>query len=199
MVSRRIAPDFITTGYASMNRKLMGTVTVVLFSMLAMLRPSDVAAQEYAPPYDGLQAGADAAARGEARRLAAIRLQLDSIELAKWYGGLPPGNEGVFFFQGGRFAAGLRVPGFAAWYPGFGPWQPYLVGGVPYAAIAPQSIGQRQVQTGPNRWESHPVYEGEFDGGAAGRRSKIIKTPGFFGSGSLGSSPVNSGPGPREF
>jgi hypothetical protein len=21
-----------------------------------------------------------------------------------------------------------------------------------------QSIGQRQIQTGPNRWESHPVY-----------------------------------------
>lgn len=28
----------------------------------------------------------------------------------------------------------------------------------PYYSPTPQPIGQRQVQTGPNRWESHPVY-----------------------------------------
>jgi hypothetical protein len=44
----------------------------------------------------------------------------------------------------------------------FQPW-PYLPGDIygygAYYAPARQPIGQQQLQTGPNRWESHPVYD----------------------------------------
>jgi len=44
----------------------------------------------------------------------------------------------------------------------FQPW-PYVPGNIygypAYYQPARQPIGQQQVQTGPNRWESHPVYD----------------------------------------
>lgn len=41
------------------------------------------------------------------------------------------------------------------------PASPSVYGGYVYptAPLVRQPIGQRQVQTGPNKWESHPVYE----------------------------------------
>ena len=112
---------------------------VVLALLLGCALSSTVStssADEPPRPYDALRAGADAAARHEARRLSAIRMQLDTIGLMKWNAGLPPRNYDRFY------------------YYGVGPW----LTRIPFASIARQSIGQRQVQTGPNRWESYPVY-----------------------------------------
>ncbi|MCO6456918.1 MAG: hypothetical protein J5I93_16590, partial [Pirellulaceae bacterium] len=126
----------------------------ILLVCAPVVASSAVAQEPVDPrPYDGLQAGADAAAQHEIRRLAAIGMQIDTIEWLKASAGLPPSGSGIIYYHGG-------------WLPGhrgdfnrqFTPWFPYLVGGVPYAAIAPQPIGRQEFQTGPNRWESHPVF-----------------------------------------
>jgi hypothetical protein len=86
-------------------------------------------------PYDALTAGAESYWYHEAQRRRDIDRQLGLI---------------------GRFRE--RV-----WFGGgdiFEPW-PIVAGdiwGYPFFDPIPQPIGQRQIQTGPNRWESHPVY-----------------------------------------
>ncbi len=49
----------------------------------------------------------------------------------------------------------LRIEQIRATRPGY----PSFLWGYPDFYYAPQSIGQRQVQTGPNRWESFPLYQ----------------------------------------
>jgi len=63
------------------------------------------------------------------------------------------------------YGAGPLWGGYSNWgYPlsVFQPW-PYVPGDIygyrAYYAPARQPVGQQQLQTGPNRWESHPVYD----------------------------------------
>lgn len=139
----------------------------------------------YPRPYDGLQAGADAAAQHETRRLAAIHMQLDTIEWLKAAAGLPPSGSGIIYYHGG-WSPGYRGPHELQ----FGPWFPYLVGGVPYAAIAPQPIGRQEFQTGPNRWESHPVFAPPAALPATHLPPAVAPPP---------VAPPPAGGGPREF
>lgn len=67
-------------------------------------------------------------------------------------GGYGPGGYGPGGFGPGGFGA-LSV--FQPW-----PYVPANIYGYPaYYQPARQPIGQQQLQTGPNRWESHPVYD----------------------------------------
>jgi hypothetical protein len=93
-------------------------------------------AQDYplaARPYDGIQAGLDAFRLAEERRHASVAGQLAL-------------NQQLFFWPASSFGAPVIYSPF-----GF----PLST----YGYVARQPIGQRQEQTGPNRWESHPVYE----------------------------------------
>jgi len=61
----------------------------------------------------------------------------------------------------GRWGAGGRGRGWFGPQTVFEPW-PYVPGdiwGYTYYSPMRQPIGQHQMQTGPNRWESHPVYD----------------------------------------
>lgn len=97
-----------------------------------------------------------------------------ALGTAAWYGA---GGQGYFRDPPSLdylYATGRRSAyGYGAWGRGltplygggysrdiFSPW-PYVPGdiyGYQWYNPVPQSIGQRQIQTGPNRWESHPVY-----------------------------------------
>jgi hypothetical protein len=113
--------------------------------------------------YDGFQAGAESYGRAEAERQAAVRRQVQLNDLMRWRVGLPPAN-GVFY-------APLPVRPWIA--PGYGFSDPYEAWGqvvFPYPGIyadalayravpaSRQPVGRIGVQTGPNRWESRPVY-----------------------------------------
>jgi len=79
----------------------------------------------------------------------------------------------------------------------FSPW-PYVPGdiyGYQWYDPVPQSIGQRQIQTGPNRWESHPVYASppgvaSFESPPPALRERVLRE-----------SPASAAPRrrPREF
>lgn len=127
----------------------------------------------YAAPYDGIQAGLDSYALGEARREEQINRQLSANEQMRWWRGLPPsyapsasyryppsldyvyvtGRRGLF----GRY----RERVYFGTADVFAPW-PYVPGDV-WGSVDTSGVrhpsGQRHTQTGPNRWESHPVYD----------------------------------------
>jgi hypothetical protein len=118
-------------------------------------------------PYDGLQAGADAQRYHETLRQRATDRQLGLIGDMQWYSGLPTwygGNTYVYrpFSLDHLYAYGPGRSRAGPWRDGyvFAPW-PYVPGdiwGYQHEQPVRQSLGQRQVQIGPNRWESHPVY-----------------------------------------
>lgn len=85
---------------------------------------------------------------GDAERLRQVQRQLSIQDAIRWQNGLPPA------------ALGLRPPDVPPvppdYYYGYNPR--WLYGWGAYTDSAPQPIGRRQVQTGPNRWESFPVY-----------------------------------------
>jgi hypothetical protein len=102
-------------------------------------------------PYDGFQAGAEAHAIGEAQRLDAIDRQIGWNQLFKWRAAV---GTTTFYdpYVPGGFGWGWDDP-FSSW--------PYSVGrivGPGFLDPVRQPIGRREVQTGPNRWESFPVY-----------------------------------------
>jgi len=123
----------------------------------------------YAPPYTSADASRDAYLRGEARRQSLVAQQLGAIERLKQYASsYLPYDRDIYY----RPAYGPRVLhprleyGRSALYSRgviggrFEPW-PVVEGdiwGRPYLRSVEQPIGQRQTQTGPNRWESHPIY-----------------------------------------
>jgi hypothetical protein len=137
--------------------------------------------------YDGLQAGADAYETAEEQRRERIDDQLylnDAMrarygwplasESVVWYGnargyGRPLGIDYAYAYSSdplpGRRGGRLYFERY--WSPPlsvFEPW-PYVPGdiyGYNFPPVIRQSIGQRQGQTGPNRWESHPVYADEL-------------------------------------
>jgi len=134
----------------------------------------EVAAQQ-PRPYDGIQAGLDAFRLAEEQRQARVAQQLAQTDQFKFWAGLPTSRGEVIYY-------GYPPPYAAAMYPragldyvyayGYGrygyrpptvfePW-PYVPGDIyGYRDYRPirQPIGQWQGQTGPNRWESHPVYD----------------------------------------
>jgi hypothetical protein len=133
-------------------------------------------------PYDGLKAGEEAYQQGEVQRQQRLNDQLYLNDAMRtrygwfpsggvvWYGnagfgyGPPVGIDYAYAYSSNRLfgrTRGLNVQRY--WAPPlsvFEPW-PYVPGdiyGYNYPPYVRQSIGQRQIQTGPNRWESHPVY-----------------------------------------
>jgi hypothetical protein len=130
-------------------------------------------------PYDGIQAGLDAFRLAEEQRQAQVAQQLAQTDQFKFWYGLPI-SRGETIYYG-------YLPGYGPVYPAaaftranrdyayayghhayasgpltvFEPW-PYVPGDIyGYIDYRPirQSIGQWQGQTGPSRWESHPVYD----------------------------------------
>lgn len=141
--------------------------------------------QEPQISYDGIQAGADAYDLAEAERRARIddQLYLNDAMRARygwrpegsvaWYGAAgytaPMGVDYAYAYSSERLPPRYRQRLYVDRYYAppltvFEPW-PYIPGDIYGYVIPPrirQSIGQRQVQTGPNRWESHPVYADEL-------------------------------------
>jgi hypothetical protein len=108
-------------------------------------------------PYDGIQAGIDAWRVGEARRLDAIDRQIGWNQLFRWQAATQTSSSIVYNPYIGEYdyAFGLNAAS--------GPWAPSAfdfrpIWGYGYYESIRQPIGQRQIQTGPNRWESHPIY-----------------------------------------
>lgn len=137
---------------------------VLLFAMLFTAVATSLAADEFVVrPYDGIQAGLDAHAVGEARRLDAINRQIGWNSLFRWQAATQTSSSIFYdpYIPGFDYAYRLGPSGV-----GFGGWQPSAFDfrpcwGYGYYEAIRQPIGQRQVQTGPNRWESHPIYSDE--------------------------------------
>ena len=127
-------------------------------------------------PYDGIQAGLDAFRLAEEQRQAAVATQLATNDLMRAWSGLPL-TRGTTTFYGYPGVAPAFTPavmdldfayGFAyrRFVPGpplsvFEPW-PVIPGDIYGFVVTPpvrQPVGQWQGQTGPRRWESHPVYD----------------------------------------
>ena len=158
----------------------MRLLTIGVGCWLALLAISS--AQEIRP-YDGLRAGDDAYQAAEEQRHGRLNDQLylnDNMRArfgwvpsgsVVWYGnaglgyGPPVGIDYAYAYSSnrllGRRARSLYIERY--WSPPltvFEPW-PYVPGdiyGYYFPPLVRQPIGQRQIQTGPNRWESHPVY-----------------------------------------
>jgi hypothetical protein len=116
-------------------------------------------------PYEGIQAGVDAFRLAEEKRQASVAVQLSLNDQMRLWNGLPAGRGATIYYgylsPAAAEAYGYAPAGFGGW-SAFEPW-PYSVGrvwGYLYSyQPARQPIGQQQIQTGPNRWESHPVYD----------------------------------------
>lgn len=146
----------------------------------AMLLSRVAFGQQTARPYDGIQAGYDAYQLGEEKRQRNIgqqiylndRMRAWTTPLATYgygYGpylstyGVPPASRDYAYAYGN--SPGLYYPGYGSRYAArpltvFEPW-PYVPGdiwGDFYTPPLRQPVAQVQSQTGPNRWESHPVY-----------------------------------------
>lgn len=121
-----------------------------------------------ARPYDGLTAGAEAYRNAEVIRRQNIARQLNHVDLLKWYNGLPNRSDGVvlyrdppsldYWYAYGRgptvqSETGPATDRFEAW-----PRVPGDIFGYPEIPTARQPIGHISTQTGPNRWEYHPIY-----------------------------------------
>ena len=148
---------------------------------LALVGSGAFACGQDAPrPYDGIQAGLDAFRLAEEKRQGAASDQLFLNDQMRFWNGYPT-SRGDTIYYGYLSPAAIRAYGYdlppaaranldyAYAYGGVGgplavfqPW-PFVPGDIwGYGARyqpARQPIGQQQVQTGPNRWESHPVYD----------------------------------------
>ena len=140
---------------------------------VGILGPCQWAAAQSPPPrpYDGIQAGLDAFRLAEEQRLAALAAQLATNDRMRAWSGLPTSGGTTIYYGNRGFAAPMDIDfaygyGYRRMVPGprltvFEPW-PFIPGDIyGYVATPPvrQPIGQWQGQTGPRRWESHPVYE----------------------------------------
>lgn len=135
-------------------------------------------AQQTARPYDGIQAGYDAFQLGEEKRQwnAGQQLYLNDLSRARLtplasygYGyrpfvgtiGAAPASAEYAYGYGNspgiyssRRYAGRPLTVFEPW-----PYVPGDIWGDMYIPPLRQPVAQVQSQTGPNRWESHPVYD----------------------------------------
>lgn len=147
-------------------RYCLSTILLVLCTTMASAQQG-----EYAAPDHGTRGGRDSYEYGEARRQQQMNQQLSVNNALEWRRALPPmgiggyapsvdylyveGRRGLF----GRYRERVYYGGTEFWNPW--PYAPAGIGTYVSPPRAPQSIGQRQVQTGPNRWESYPVYDEE--------------------------------------
>ncbi len=124
-------------------------------------------------PYDGIQAGLDAFRLAEEQRQARVAQQLAQADQFKFWAGLPTSRgETIYYGYPPAYAALPRANRDYLYAYGYGrsgyrpltvfePW-PFVPGDIyGYVDYRPlrQPLGQWQGQTGPNRWESHPVYD----------------------------------------
>jgi hypothetical protein len=124
-----------------------------------------------APPYDGFAAGEESYRYHEARRRQEIAGQLDTIDRLKWYAGQPiaPGVPVLrdppsldYIYGTGRWSRfGPASRGVLLGPDVFEPWPivPGDIFGYPPLEPARQPVGFFTGQTGPNRWEYHPIFE----------------------------------------
>lgn len=164
-----------------MNRRHQSGSAILVACLLVLMQAIATAQSPWrsARPYDGIQAGYDAYRLGEERRRTDIAQQLYLNDQLKYWAGLPtsrgetiyygnavpmmpPANLDYTYAYGGWGRRGLVRE--RAWFGPrtvFEPW-PYVPGdiyGYQYYSPMRQPVGQHQEQTGPNRWESHPVYD----------------------------------------
>lgn len=149
--------------------------------MAAPILSREAAAQQAPRPYDGIQAGYDAYQLGEEKRQRNFgqqiylndRMRALATPLATYgfgYGpypstfGMMPASRDYAYAYGN--SPQLYYPGYRSTYFGqpltvFEPWAyvPGDIWGDSYAPPLRQPVAQVQSQTGPNRWESHPVYD----------------------------------------
>jgi len=134
-------------------------IRVGLSSALCATLTSLALAQQVAPaprPYDGIQAGLDAFRLAEERRQSAVALQSAMNAQFRYW---PPMNLDYAYAYGPGGPAPIRSAPLPLTV--FEPW-PYVPGDIyGYVWYNPvrQPVTQVQTQTGPNRWESHPVYD----------------------------------------
>jgi hypothetical protein len=133
-----------------------------------------------ARPYDGIQAGLDAYRLAEERRQVAFAGQIAANDQVRAWAGLSTTQGATLYYGsalGGPPLAGLDyayafggpvVGGYLRERTWFGrartvfePWPlvPGDIYGYQLAFPVRQPVGQWQGQTGPNRWESHPIYD----------------------------------------
>lgn len=120
----------------------------------AAILPAQLLAQS-TRPYDGIQAGLDAYRLGEERRQTTASYQLNLNDNLRFRSGLPTSRgETIYYGYMSPVTSSYLYPGDSAYFPAGVLYPSYPL----YYPLARQPIGQRQEQTGPNRWESHPVY-----------------------------------------
>lgn len=163
--------------------RFLWLTTAALVSVLLLSRTA--LCQQPARPYDGIQAGYDAYQLGEEKRQQNVGQQIYlNDRMRAWitpvatygygYGpyvstyGLAPASREYAYAYGNspeRFYGGYGSPNAGRPLTVFEPW-PYVPGdiwGDFYTPPLRQPIAQVQSQTGPNRWESHPVYNPPLD------------------------------------
>lgn len=114
--------------------------------------------------YTAFDAMAEAQQRGDARRRWEVGRQIALIQDQRRWNGLAPTvplvptgpNRVSFYAYGNRWDLPRCRPVFEPW-----PYVPGYIWGYQFDDPAPQPIDRRQVQTGPNRWVSYPVYPGD--------------------------------------
>lgn len=129
---------------------------------LASLSPSTSAFAQIPRAYAAAAAN-DAYRNAEANRRLMLTQQLGLNESFRSYGLPWSAPYGETYYYG----AYLRPP-MPRWTSPYDPYLPYPAGyggligyAGPPAPVIRQPIGQRQTQTGPNRWESYPIYGDE--------------------------------------
>ena len=144
-----------------------GVLVLIVAFLSFIVWPGRLPAQPREAPYDGLRAGLEAYHYHEAQRRREINEQLGIIDRLKRSSAMAlPEDETIYYNHGpsreSLYAYPRRGPlrrSRGRRYV-FEPW-PTVLGDIwGYQTYTPvrQPIGQRHVRTGPNRWESHPVY-----------------------------------------
>ena len=143
-------------------------------ALIVITTVSALAQAPAARPYDGIQAGLDAFRLAEEQRQAALANQLAVNQQMRAWAAIPLARGYTTYYSYPGYAVPALSPvdlDYAYAYGGprygfpvrtvFEPW-PVIPGDIyGYTYIAPlrQPVGQWQGQTGPRRWESHPVYD----------------------------------------
>ena len=149
-------------------------------ALIAVMLLARGAVCQQTAPYDGIQAGYDAYQLGEEKRQRNVgqqiylndRMRALTTPLATYgygygpyastYGVMPAsrdyayayGNSPQRYYGGyGTGYSGRPLTVFESW-----PYVPGDIWGDYYTPPLRQPVAQAQSQTGPNRWESHPVY-----------------------------------------
>lgn len=117
-------------------------------------------APQYPRPYDGFQAGEDAMRYQNDRRILGLNQQLGVVDYYRsWagvsrYQGYGTWRQDVMVDPWGNPVGGYGGYGSGGYGSPFFYSRPF-----PATDTVRQSVNQVEIQTGPNRWESHPVYE----------------------------------------